>query len=72
MDIDVWLRILAEKDGSDLYLSTGAPPCMKVEGELTPLSNERLEPGQIHEIAQSVMDAEQHVISKWIFRAPMI
>lgn len=59
MDIDVWLRELAEKDGSDLYLSTGAPPCMKVEGELTPLSTERLLPGEILEIAKSVMDEEQ-------------
>jgi len=61
MDIDIWLRILAAKDGSDLYLSTGAPPCMKVEGELTPLSNEPLKTGQIHEIAQKVMDDEQRI-----------
>lgn len=59
MDIDVWLRILAEKDGSDLYLSTGAPPSMKVEGELMPLNDQKLLPGQVHEIAQSVMDEEQ-------------
>ena len=59
MDIDVWLRELAEKEGSDLYLSTGAPPCMKVEGELTPLSSERLMPGDVRDIAQAVMDEEQ-------------
>lgn len=59
MDIDVWLRTLAEKEGSDLYLSTGAPPCMKVEGDLMPLSSERLQPGQIEQIAKSVMDTEQ-------------
>ncbi len=59
MDIDVWLRTLAAKDGSDLYLSTGAPPSMKVEGELTPLSPEPMLPGQISEIAKSVMDEEQ-------------
>ncbi len=59
IDIDIWLRLLAEKDGSDLYLSTGAPPCMKVDGELKTISSEKLAPGEIMEIAQSVLDEEQ-------------
>jgi twitching motility protein PilU len=27
-----YLRVLASNDGSDLYLSTGAPPCAKFQG----------------------------------------
>ena len=34
MEFNDYLKILAEKDGSDLYLSTGAPPCAKFNGEL--------------------------------------
>jgi len=38
--IDPFLKVLAQKDGSDLYLSTGAPPCGKIPGNpQTPLSN---------------------------------
>ena len=34
MRIHEWLKVLAERRGSDLYLATGAPPCAKFEGEL--------------------------------------
>jgi twitching motility protein PilU len=57
--INSYLSVLAKNDGSDLYLSTGAPPCAKFQGALKPLSKEPLKPGQIKEMAYSVMDAEQ-------------
>jgi len=59
MDIQSMLRILAVQDGSDLYLSTGAPPCAKFNGVLKPLSAEPLRAGVVAAIAESVMDAEQ-------------
>ena len=34
MKVTPYLKILAEKDGSDLYLSTGAPPSGKFHGKL--------------------------------------
>ena len=34
MIIEPWLEILAKNDGSDLYLTTGAPPCAKFQGQL--------------------------------------
>ncbi len=57
--INSYLTVLAKNDGSDLYLSTGAPPCAKFQGNLKPLSKEPLKPGQIKEMAYAVMDAEQ-------------
>jgi len=54
-----YLRILASKDGSDLYLSTGAPPCAKFQGVLRPLEREVLQPGAIKDIAYGLMDEEQ-------------
>ena len=58
-DIHELLKILAVKDGSDLYLSTGAPPCAKFQGQLKALSKNPLKPGEILAIANSLMDEEQ-------------
>lgn len=59
INIHDYLTLLAKNDGSDLYLSTGAPPCAKFQGALKPLSQDPLKPGEIQEIAQSLMDEEQ-------------
>lgn len=60
--IDQYLNILAKKDGSDLYLSTGAPPCAKFQGALKPLATEPFKPGEIEAIANAIMDDEQRSI----------
>ncbi|TGD74288.1 PilT/PilU family type 4a pilus ATPase [Mangrovimicrobium sediminis] len=59
MRITEWLKILSSRNGSDLYLSTGAPPCAKFEGKLRPVASEILKPGEIREIAYEVMDETQ-------------
>ena len=59
MEFKDYLTILAKRDGSDLYLTTGAPPCAKFEGKLTPLSKEPYKPGEIEAIARSLMDEQQ-------------
>ncbi|HEY0286085.1 MAG TPA: PilT/PilU family type 4a pilus ATPase [Pseudomonas sp.] len=59
MDFPALLKILASQDGSDLYLSTGAPPCAKFNGVLKPLSTEALKPGDVARIAEGIMDSEQ-------------
>ena len=60
--IDQYLNMLAKKDGSDLYLSTGAPPCAKFQGTLKPLAQEPFKPGEIEQIAHEIMDEEQRKI----------
>lgn len=57
--INSYLTVLAKNDGSDLYLSTGAPACAKFQGVLKPLTKEPLKPGQIKEMAYALMDDEQ-------------
>ena len=57
--IDPFLKVLAEKDGSDLYLSTGAPPCAKFQGALKPLSQTPYKAGDIEKVALAIMDSEQ-------------
>jgi twitching motility protein PilU len=53
------LRILVEKEGSDLYYSTGAPPSAKFHGTLNQISDIPMLPGEIAVIANSVMTEEQ-------------
>lgn len=59
MDFPALLKVLATQDGSDLYLSTGAPPCAKFNGVLRPLTSEAFKPGDVALIADGIMDAEQ-------------
>lgn len=59
MDFPALLKVLATQDGSDLYLSTGAPPCAKFNGVLKPLGTEAFKPGDVALIADGIMDAEQ-------------
>jgi twitching motility protein PilU len=59
MDLNAMLKILSSQNGSDLYLSTGAPPCAKFNGVLKALSAEPLKAGEVAAIADSVMDSAQ-------------
>jgi Tfp pilus assembly ATPase PilU len=62
MRIHQWLKVLAERKGSDLYLATGAPPCAKFEGELKTISSDVLSPGEVAEIANELMyDTQREV-----------
>ena len=59
MEFKDYLRILAQNDGSDLYLTVDAPPAAKFQGVLKPLENIKLMPARLKEIAHSLMTEEQ-------------
>ena len=59
MEFKDFLKIMVMKDASDLYLSTGAPPCMKFHGQLKVVDKATMTPDRIKEIAYSLMDDEQ-------------
>lgn len=59
MEFKDYLRILAQNDGSDLYLTVGAPPAAKFQGVLKPLENIKLLPPRLKEIAHSLMNEDQ-------------
>lgn len=61
MRITEWLKILSTEGGSDLYLSTGAPPCAKFDGELKPIASDILQPGEIRDVALEIMDPTQQL-----------
>ena len=59
MEFKDYLKIMVMKDASDLYLSTGAPPCAKFQGLLKPLEKATLSSDQVRDIAYKIMDEEQ-------------
>ncbi len=59
MEFKDYLRLLAQNDGSDLYLTVGAPPAAKFQGVLKPLENVKLMPPRLQEIAHSLMTEDQ-------------
>jgi len=56
MDIGYFLKLMTGKNASDMFLTTGAPVNIKVEGKLYPLGNTGLPPGMVKKIAYSLMD----------------
>tara|TARA_B110000881_G_scaffold220421_1_gene245515 strand:+ start:1894 stop:3048 length:1155 start_codon:yes stop_codon:yes gene_type:complete len=59
MEFNDMLTLLARDDGSDLYLSTGAPPSAKFQGQLKQLAEKKFEHGDIEKIANEVMSEDQ-------------
>ena len=53
------LKMMIEKDGSDLFLTTGAPPSMKAFGKLVPLIDKPLPEGMVKKIAYQSMNEDQ-------------
>ena len=59
MELKDYLKLLASKDGSDLYLIPNAPPSAKFQGKLTPIEKATLTAMQTKEIAYGLMNEEQ-------------
>ena len=49
MRLERWLRILADRGGSDLLLVAGAPPSVRVDGRVRPLADGPLDGVDIEE-----------------------
>src|ERR1700704_4954685 len=53
------LRAMVAKKASDLFISAGFPPAFKVDGKMTPVSNQSLTPQHTQELARSLMNDKQ-------------
>ncbi|MBL8513549.1 MAG: PilT/PilU family type 4a pilus ATPase [Betaproteobacteria bacterium] len=53
------LRAMLAKKASDLFLTAGFPPAMKIDGKMTPVSQTSLSPVHTGEIARSIMTDKQ-------------
>ena len=59
MEMFQLLKAMVDQDASDLFLSAGAPPNLKIEGATRPLPLPPLKPGEAKALAYSVMNERQ-------------
>ena len=59
LSLEPYLKLLSDKDGSDLYFSTGTTPAIKIQGEMRFIGKDRLRSGQVEELARSVLNQQQ-------------
>jgi twitching motility protein PilU len=53
------LRTMVQKNGSDLFITAGAVPSMKVDGAMKPLSNQSLSPQHTQVLVSAIMNDKQ-------------
>ena len=53
------LRLMLSKKGSDLFITVGFPPAIKIDGRVTPVSNQPLSPAHTVDLARSIMNDRQ-------------
>lgn len=53
------LRLMIGKKASDMFITAGFPPAMKIDGKMTPVSAQVLTAQQSREIARSIMNDKQ-------------
>ena len=53
------LKLLKQKDGSDLFITVGFPPAMKVDGKVTPVSKQPLTPENAKALTYCIMNDRQ-------------
>jgi len=54
-----YLKLMVAKEASDIYLSTGAPPSVKIHGRMKPIEPATLPAGCVKEIAYGIMSEQQ-------------
>jgi len=59
VNIDTLLRLMFEKGASDLHLTVGVPPMLRIDGEITPTEFEKLRPDDCQNIIYSILTDEQ-------------
>ncbi|MDT3719149.1 PilT/PilU family type 4a pilus ATPase [Pseudomonas oryzihabitans] len=59
MEFDRFLQLMVDKGASDLFITTGVPPSMKINGRMTPITKDSLSPDQCRAIVLGVMNEEQ-------------
>ena len=59
MDFTQLLKVMSEKDASDLFVTAGARPTIKADGTLKPLTKDPLKPSQSRALVYSTMNDKQ-------------
>ena len=53
------LTMMMQKKGSDLFITAGFPPAMKIDGKMTPATTQPLSPQHTLELARAIMNDRQ-------------
>ena len=59
IDFTSFLKLMAHKKASDLFITAGVPPSMKLHGKLEPITQEPLTPTQSRDLVLNVMNPSQ-------------
>lgn len=59
MDFTSLLKLMVSKKASDLFITAGVPPSIKVNGKISPLEQETLTPDRARAVVYSVMNERQ-------------
>lgn len=59
IDMDGLLKLTVESDGSDLHIVAGAPPCIRVNGELIMQDFPVIKPAEMEELLNPMLTQEQ-------------
>jgi len=59
VSIEELLQLMVDKGGSDLHISAGSPPRIRVDGILIPTEHETLGPNDTKSIAYSILSGDQ-------------
>ncbi len=60
MDIHKALKLLADKNGSELFITVGYPACLKLNNQITPITKQALTKEQADQAIKSVMDDRRY------------
>lgn len=59
IDFTSFLKLMSHKKASDLFITAGAPPSLKVQGKVTPITQSPLTPQQSREMVLNIMSPSQ-------------
>lgn len=59
MDIERLLQLVVEKGASDLFITAGVPPSIKLHGRVVPCSSSALTPEKARELVVGTMNEKQ-------------
>lgn len=59
MDLLTLLKVMKQKNGSDLFITAGIPPSMKINGTIMPVTKQPLSPSFVFNLVTGAMDDKQ-------------
>ncbi len=59
MDFDTLLNLMVDKKASDLFITRGVPPSLKINGQILPVGKVPLAPNQALALVEGIMDEQQ-------------